>query len=298
MPQLIGDLINSLALKAGINGDDESLKSLLASPELQKINVPDELATSMERGLLNIEAAKNNHPDIKKKYFADAYDGMDRFLLQQAENDMFDENDLAEIRAERSTTKKIELALSKLKTAAKTAPKADKDEINQKITQLNDQLRAEKGSKESLKAEYEGKIKEINTRAALTAHLSKYKTIYDELPAGIKQTTLKAIIDQALQDNKADFAVGEDGTLSLIGKDGTNVFGSDNRQLTVDSFLDKSFAPILKKSNAAATPNGVTPANQQTPTIIPAPGTVAATDHIRNHNAAALAAMEGGAKLV
>lgn len=295
MPLLIGELINDLAQKAGLNADDESLKFLLAAPELQKISVPDELASTINRGLMNVEAAKNNHPDIKKKYFADAYDGMDRFLLQQLENDTFDENDLAEIKAERSTTKKMELAISKLKTAAKAAPKAaDKAEINAQLAALNEQVRLAKAGTETVKQEYENKIKEINTRAALQAHLAKYKTIYDELPTGIKSTTLKAIIDQALQDSNAVLTAGEDGTLSLVGKDGTNVFGSDNRQLTVDSFLDKSFAPILKVSNAAQKPNGVTqPVTSTTPAIIPGAKDASHNiDHIKNHNSATIAAFE------
>ena len=77
----IGEVFNELAIKAGISQDDENLKGLLSAPELAKIEAPAELVESMSKGLLSIEAAKNNHPDIKKKYFADAYDGMDKQIM-------------------------------------------------------------------------------------------------------------------------------------------------------------------------------------------------------------------------
>ncbi len=105
MSTSIGEVFNNLALKAGIRPDDESLKVLLASPELINIKVTDELVSAIDKGLLNIEAAKNNHPDIKKKYFADAYDGVDKFLLGLVDDETFTPEDAAEIKSERSTTK-------------------------------------------------------------------------------------------------------------------------------------------------------------------------------------------------
>lgn len=106
MPTPIGQVFNDLAIKAGIAVDNPALKSLLASPELANINVPEELTTGIDNGLLSIEAAKNNHPDIKKKYFADAYDGMDKQLIALVASDTFDQADLDEIKAEKSTSKK------------------------------------------------------------------------------------------------------------------------------------------------------------------------------------------------
>ena len=100
----VGEVINNLAQKAGIAADNAELKTLLSSPELANVAVPDALLTSLDSGLLSIDAAKNNHPDIKKKYFADAYDGIDKQLIQLIESDTFDEADVAEIKAEKSTS--------------------------------------------------------------------------------------------------------------------------------------------------------------------------------------------------
>jgi len=157
----IGELINNLTQKAGISADDADLKSLLASPELANIKVPDTLSAAIDSGLLSIDAAKNNHPDIKKKYFADAYDGMDKQLLALVANDTFDQADIDEIKAEKSTSKKAELIVTKLKAAKASAKGADKDEINRQLAAAHETARLAKEEVQNVTKTYEGKIKDI-----------------------------------------------------------------------------------------------------------------------------------------
>lgn len=257
MPKAIGELISDLAVKAGMKADDESLVNLLSAPDLQKITVPDELVQTIDRGLLNIDAAKNNHPDIKRKYHADAMDGIDKFLTTQILDDTFDESDVAEIKAVKSTQERIKLIAAKIKEKGATGKPEDKAEANKKVAELHEQIRLAKAATETIKNEYEGKIKDIHKKSALQQHFTKYSTIYDGLDPQVKAVSLQAMIDKHLQDNNAELSVGDNGSLVLIGKDGNNVFGSDHRQLTVESFLDKTFAPILKVSNGQKT-NGAT----------------------------------------
>lgn len=244
----IGELLNNLAQKAGISADDDKLKALLASPELAAINVDNTLVTGIENGLLSIDAAKNNHPDIKKKYFADAYDGMDKQLLALVASDTFDQDDLDEIKAEKSTSKKAELIVTKLKAAKAQAKGADKEEINKQLQLAHEAARQAKAEVETVKNEYEGKIKNIQLKAAIKAVFGNYKTIYDELPPAVRTATMEAIIMQGLQDKNAELKTDEQGNLQLVSKDGSNVFGENHVQLTPQSFLDKTFAPILKVS--------------------------------------------------
>lgn len=267
MSQTIGELFNSFAIKAGIAPDNAELKSLLSNEALATITVPDELGNGMDRGLLSIEAAKNNHPDIKKKYFADAWDGMDKQLLSLVENDTFDESDIAEIKAEKSTAKKAELIVSKLKAAKATAKGADKDEINKQLASAHEAARIAKDEVTAVKNQYESRIKDIHKTAAIKAVFGNYKTIYDELPADIRSATMEAIINKALQDKNAELRTDDNGNLQLISKDGSNVFGSNHVQLTPQSFLDQSFAPILKVSGP---PKPVS--TQPRPTNIPTQG--------------------------
>ncbi len=63
MPTIAGEIFNTLFQKAGLPADHAAVKAFLASAELANIQVPDELVTALDSGLLSIEAAKNNHPD-------------------------------------------------------------------------------------------------------------------------------------------------------------------------------------------------------------------------------------------
>lgn len=291
---IIGELINSLAQKAGIAVDDVKLKALLASPELATVQVDPALVTSLENGLLSIDAAKNNHPDIKNKYFADAYDGMDKQLLKLVEADTFDQADLDEIKAEKSTSKKAELIVTKLKAAKAKATGADKEEINRQLTAAHESARLAKAEVETVKSDYEGRIKGIQLKAAVKAVFGNYKTIYDELPAAVRSATMEAIISQGLQDKNAELRTDEHGNLQLVAKDGSNVFGDNHVQLTPQSFLDKTFAPILKVSGhpkPAAQPRQQQPVNTGN---TPGERHVEATsDFIKSHTEKVLADMSG-----
>lgn len=258
----IGELINNIAQKAGIAADDQNLKSLLASPELATIQVDETIVTAIDNGLLSIEAAKNNHPEIKKKYFADAYDGIDKQLMNLVANETFDQADIDEIKAEKSTSKKQELIISKLKTAAKSAKGADKDEINRQIAAAHEAARLAKAEVETVKSEYEGKIANIQKTAALKAVFGNYKTIYDDLPVAAKNAAFEALVQTALQDKNAELKTDDHGNLVLVSKDGSNVFGANHVQLTPSSFLDQTFAPILKVSGP---PKPAAPTRPQQP---------------------------------
>lgn len=260
----IGELLNNMAQKAGIAADNAELKTLLASPELATITVPDPLVTSIENGLLSIEAAKNNHPEIKKVYTAQAYDGMDKHLIQILGSDTLEAADLEEIKAEKSTSKKYEIVIAKLKAAKGKATGADKDAINKQIADAHEAARLAKLEVETAKKDGEQKLKGIELKYAKRGVLSTYKTIYDELPPAAKIAAMEALIDNALQDKKADFTIDEQGNLQLVSKDGTsNVFGDNHVQLTPQSFLDKTFAPILKVANTQKSQQQTTQRQQQ-----------------------------------
>ena len=287
---LIGEIINNLAQKAGIQSDNADLKALLSSPELAAITVPDEISTILDKNLLSLDAAKNNHPDIRNKYAADFYDGIDKQLMNLIGTDTFDQSDLDEIKAEKSTTKKQELIISKLKAAKGKAKGADKEEINKLLAEANEQARLAKEEVNTVRTAKDKEITDIRKKTALLAELNSYKTIYDDLPAKAKLVALQALIDSTLQDKKADFRADEDGNLTLLHQDGTNVFGSDNVLMTPKKFLDTTLAPILKVSGP---PKPDATQQQRQPITVPtqgAPGE-ASISQIKNHNAQILADM-------
>lgn len=242
MPKTAADFLKELAIKAGVKIDDEKIKPLLAAPELAGIQIPDELATGIDNGLLSISAAKNNHPEIRGHYVAAAYDGLDKELNRFIEDHKLPDEIKNEILAEKSSTKRAVLLAAKIKELEEkkaTSGKGEKETLQTQINELNAQLRTEKDKEAGIRSEYEKKLKDKDMSYALRNILGGYKTIYDGLDGEVKDITLKAIINKSLNADAAEFTVDDSGQLVLRKKDGTNFFGEDNRLLTPKSYLDK-----------------------------------------------------------
>lgn len=242
MPKTAADFLKELAIKAGVKIDDEKIKPLLAAPELAGIQIPDELTTGIDNGLLSISAAKNNHPEIRGHYVAAAYDGLDKELNRFIEDHKLPDDIKAEILAEKSSTKRAVLLAAKIKELEEkkaTSGKGEKETLQTQINELNAQLRTEKDKEAGIRSEYEKKLKDKDMSYALRNILGAYKTIYDGLDGEVKDITLKAIINKSLNADAAEFTVDDAGQLILRKKDGTNFFGEDNRLLTPKSYLDK-----------------------------------------------------------
>jgi hypothetical protein len=261
MPKTAAEFLKDLAIKAGVKIDDETFKPLLAAPELANINIPDELITGIDNGLLSLDSAMNNHPKIKGRYFSEAYDGLDKELARFIDEHKLPDDIKAEILAEKSSTKRAVLLAAKIKDLEEkkaTSGKGEKDTLQQQINDLNAQLRAEKDKEAGIRAEYEGKLKDVKMGYTLGSLLGGYKTIYDELDGEVKDITLKAIINKSLNADAAEFTVDDSGELVLRKKDGTNFFGEDNRLLNPKSYLDKIMSrdKIIKVSDQNQNQNG------------------------------------------
>lgn len=254
MPKTAADFLKELAIKAGVKIDDEAIKPLLAAPELANINIPDALITGIDNGLLSLDAAKNNHSAIKGHYFSMAYDGLDKELVRYIDENKLPDEIKNEILAEKSSTKRAVLLAAKIRELEEkkaSSGKGEKDSLQQQINDLNAQLRAEKDKEAGIRAEYEGKLKDVKMGYTLGSLLGGYKTIYDDLDGEVKDITLKAIINKSLNADAAELTVDDSGQLILRKKDGSNFFGEDNRLLTPKSYLDKIMSrdKILKVSD-------------------------------------------------
>src|ERR1044071_4304051 len=163
MPKTAADFLKELAIKAGVKIEDEKIKPLLAAPELANINIPDELITGIDNGLLSLDAAKNNHSAIKGHYFSQAYDGLDKELTRFIEDNKLPDDIKNEILAEKSSTKRAVLLAAKIKDLEEkkaSSGKGEKDSLQQQINELNNQLRTEKDKEAGIRAEYEKKLKD------------------------------------------------------------------------------------------------------------------------------------------
>lgn len=254
MAKKVLEFLKQLAVKAGANIEDEALKAAFGAVN-QDAELPDELVTAIDNGLLSVANAKNNHPEIKKHYFAQAYNGLDNELDEFMKEEKLPDEIVAAIKAETSSTKRARLVAQKIKelqSQKAAAGSKDKEDLNTQIAALNKELREIKEKEQGIHAEYKKQIQNVKMSHVLGGLLGSYKTVFDELDPSTKEITLKAIIDRNLGAKKAQLTLDETGNLLLTGPDGSNVFGNDHNILTPKAFLDQVMAneKILKVTDA------------------------------------------------
>lgn len=234
-----------LLQKAGVKLDEDAIAQALALPELTTVQIPDALVTPIDNGLLSLQAAKNNHPEVQSHYKAQIYDGVDKTLLRVIDEYKLSDEVKNEILGEKSSTKRIELLTAKLREEAdkkSNAGKGEKDQLAQEIARLNSELKDIKERERTIQDNHQKQISEIRMNYALGGLLGGYKTKFDDLPAKTKETTLKQIINDSLAADSAEFTVDDSGNLILRKKDGNNFFGEDHNVLSPKSYLDKILA--------------------------------------------------------
>lgn len=256
----IKDLITNFAAKANVDLTSEEFKDAMANfPELERLSVPDNLYTAIDHGLLSIDMAKNNHPDIHAHYQARIYDGLDKKLKSVIEEEKLPDDVVAELYKIPNTYERTRLLVRKVKeleSKKANANKGDAAKYAQEIADLNEALRNEKESVGRVREEYENKLREKDMGFALGSLLSEYKTIHDDLPANTKDRIIKTIINDQLQQQNAKLALDENNNLALIRADGNTFFGPDNRPWTPKSFIDKTLSEMkqLKVTEQAPPP--------------------------------------------
>ena len=264
----------SLAEKAGIDPKDSGLTEILSNAALDNVEISKDLESSINKSLLSVVDAKNNHPEIKTHYFAEIMANVDRSLDDFYAASGLDKSVIDEVSKERSSTKRIALLGTKLKeviekagTTTKKAPEVDS--LNQQINVLNDQLRVEKEGRKADNDKAKGEMTTFKTELNLNNKTGSVKTIYDELPSDVRAISIRNILEKELQDSNASFILDENGSLKLQKRDGSNYFDENNRQLTVDDFINKTLAKnkILKQSAPNSEQPGATPNNGQPPVV-------------------------------
>jgi hypothetical protein len=269
----------SLAEKAGIDPKDAGLTEILSNAALDNVELSKDLESAINKSLLSVVDAKNNHPEIKTHYFAEIMANVDRSLDDFYREAGLDQKVIDEVSKERSSTKRIALLGTKLKeviekagTSTKKAPELDS--LNQQINDLNEKLRVEKEGRKADNDKATGEMKTFRTELALNSKTSGLKTIYDTLPSDVRGISIKNILNKELQDSNADLVLDDNGNLKLQKKDGSNYFDENNRQLSVDDFVNKMLAKnkILVQSAPNSEQPGGSPANNGQPTTVNSSG--------------------------
>lgn len=239
MSKNLGDFLHGLLTKAGQNTDDKAIKDFLAG-NVMTLEIPDDVAKSLDNNLLSVKDAKNNHPEIKAHYTKSALDGVDSVINELVEGMPDDVKAL--VLGEKSSYKRVSLVADKIKEleAKKAgANKGDKDGLQKQIDELHQQLAAEKKAKEDAKKEFESNILKFRVDSKKESLLSQYKTTLDEFDPQVKYSTINALINKELQDKDADFTYDDKGNFTLLRKDGSNFYGDNHQQVNPQTFVEQ-----------------------------------------------------------
>lgn len=267
MPKL-KDFLQAQALKAGYNMPADALASV---PDFE---VPAELSTALDNGLISLTDAKNNHPEIKGFYQKQALDTFDKIIKGIVENnpDLAADEDL---KNERSTFKRVELLYNKVdalaaKKAGATGGKA-KDDIQKEIDKLQAEIRQEKEGRQADKAAHDKALTDFKRNTSWGTMFGSKKTIHDSLPANIKNAILSTLVQEEMAALGIHLDFDETGKTVLRKADGTNYYGENNVLVTPDAFLDKTLAKHkqLVQSNGQPAAGATPPTGQTPPSGVP-----------------------------
>lgn len=242
---LLGDILNTLASKAGISSTDAELMKVLSSPTISNAEVPDSIGSKFDTTLMNVEAAKNN-PLVIAAIKAQVYNGVDSEVNRAIGEIGIEDALKAELDAEKNTNKKVALALKKiaeLERAKADAKKGDKAELEKEIAKLNDSIKSinkehtEKISK--LTTDYENNLLTYDLKNTLKGYKYAFPA---EMPEDIKIETVLSVLNKNLTEKDGKF-IRENGALKLIkGSTNSDFYNEKNEKVDTKSFIDSVLA--------------------------------------------------------
>jgi len=275
-----GNLIKSLATKAGIKNEDETLKKILGLADVAQMEVPDEFNGALEGNLLTVESAMAN-TDVRRKLFAEALNGADTELDRQMDFIGFDEAFKGEWKAiDRNTGEKIrKLAKAikdkeaKLKADAEEGKKkdpnveAERQALKGQITELNKTL-------EQAKTAYQVELDNLKARHLedrkdfhLTNFLAGKPLPKNGIPPEVNILTAKTLIQNEATKNGLVISFDANGQPTLKQrKDGAEIdYFVDNKPINYSQFIDGVLAQnkFLQVSNNDQNPNNGGSGNNQ-----------------------------------
>ncbi len=245
----IGQFLGELLKRAGVDVMQPQYADVLSLTG----SIPDDAANAVMQNLVSADSAKTN-PDLKRYYFAQAYDGIDQTLKDQMAKHEFDEDSVNQLSAEKSTGKRVGLFADKL--AQKYTGKVEQatqqgaQQSQGKIDELSGQLTG-------LQQKYDTDLADVKTRANTTIANTHLKSMVKTKPLAVDldSQTIINMITKKLEELGAIITVLDDGELQLVSiADGTPWEGAEDKTSSVDDMVAKVLADskLLKVSGGSA----------------------------------------------
>lgn len=231
----IGDFLNNLAAKTGLQ-NDQAFIDLLSSSELSQHEISDELAHRIDGGLMSLDGAKNNR-DVLNHYKPIVLKAIDdKFAVLAEKYGIADK-----IAAEKSSYNKLDILeqalAAKLADAEAKAQGAD-GQKSEEVARLKKQIADLQGQLQTLTASKESELKALRDQHSreqldFLVNLDLKGRRYANAELGDTNVDIAhAIIDKALKERKA-VIVNDNGVLKLKQ--------ADNLDL---DFLDGQYKPV------------------------------------------------------
>jgi hypothetical protein len=236
-----GTLLSNLAKKAGVDTNTQEFIALLS----HDIDVPETIATTIDKSLMSLDAAKNN-PDVRKAARAEALNGVDSKITELLEE--LGIEDAADITEEKNSFNKISLLTKKVQALeAKKAgsnKNADKEAIEKQIADLNKELKAAKDTLTAKEKEFQttrdGDLTNFEIQKLL---LGKEYSLPKEMDRDLVVGTAQQAINKALAAKGFNIVRDkESGSLKLLNKEGLAAYSDTNEPLELPSFIDGALA--------------------------------------------------------
>lgn len=235
----LGDLLNRLAAKIGMQ-NEQDLIDLLSASDIAQHEVSDQLAQRFDTGLMSLDGAKNNREVLNhlKPIILKAAD--DKFAVLAEKYGIADQ-----MQSEQSTYRKIDLLEAALAARLKEAEhKAQSNQNNQgeenarltsQIADLQKQLASITAAKDNELAEYKRTTAKQQLDMLVNFELNGKRYANQDL-GDTNITIARALIDKAMQEQRATL-VNDNGTLRLKQTDNPSLDFVDSGYKTV-SFAD------------------------------------------------------------
>ena len=281
-----GNFLTSLAKKLGLE-NNQALVNLLTNATFAQTEIADELANSIDTGLMSLEGAKNNQ-DVLNHFKALNLNPIDTPIIAWAKEHGLE----AEYTAEKSTYKRLAMMIEKSKALIEAAKKTGgAGEKDAEVKRLTEQLQKLQGE---MTAAIAGKDTEIsNLKAAhatdildmlVTSTLAGKQYANDKINHDANVQYARFILNAALKE-KGAVIVNDNGTLKLkqAAAPELDYLDEGHKPVTFGSFSDQTLA-------AAGVLKAFEPTQQRTPpTEIRVPG--GDTRDFSNYDAAMQAAI-------
>ena len=241
------ELFEKMAVRAGIAKTDAKYTEAMALIPADAEIDDDVVAKPLTENLITIAEAEAM-PKIKSKFTAEALNGLDA-LLDPALSDFFDETELAAIKADKGTGKKLAKLIEKAKTL-KTAGGTTTD-VQKTLTDLNNEISKLKTDKDmeigTLKSQYEREryFDKLATKVIARNDVTDYaKAKEGRRVISDFQDTLDSV------GGVLDLTTGK---VMQKGDPSLKLF-IDNKEVDVDGLMQKTLTDndYIKKSDGAA----------------------------------------------